>query len=246
MTLTTSRDVMLRAVDDVSEGGRFHYSRAQLLYELERAGAIPVLTDPVGERPALIAALSAWEEAHQQLPLMVRPEALPQRADLSQLPSDVLEYSVPRALVLGDRELCQAFVLNGFHRKIEVAPVTIGYPEHVWGWLCRQVEGGFATRFLLARDASAAGYALAPAVAAALPAGPAEVVDLGMTMSWAFRLRQPVRCGKVVPLPPGVPPRDVTLLERGRYVELSALAAGPLLRWVYEMIGDQAEDAGFG
>jgi hypothetical protein len=246
MTLDVGRDTMLRAVDDVSEGGRFVFTRAQLGYELERAGAIPVIDDPARERPKLVEELCAWERAHGLLPGLVRPEALPEHADAAALPPDVLEYAVPRALVFADRELCMAFVLNGFHRKIEVAPVTIGYPSHVWDALLRQVRTGFETRFLLARDASARGYRLAGEVAAALPDGSREVADLGMTLSWAFRMRMRLRRGEPEPLPPGVPARDAALFEHGGYTELSALAAGPLLRWVYEMIGDQAEDAGFG
>ncbi|HMR09440.1 MAG TPA: hypothetical protein PKA88_26860 [Polyangiaceae bacterium] len=237
---------MERAVDDVSEGGRFVFTRAQLLYELERAGLLPAAGDPVSARSELIAELGRWEERHQPIPGMVRPEQLPTHADLSAIPADVSEYSVPRALVFADRELCQAFVLNGFHRKIEVAPVTVGYPDHVWSALLRQVNSGFETRFLLVRDASAAGYGLADQVQQALPPEGAEIVDLGMTLSWGFRLRLSLRRGAAQKFGENVPQRDRSLLAKGCYLELSALAAGPLLRWVYEMIGDQAEDAGFG
>jgi hypothetical protein len=240
------RDLLLMAVDDVSEGGRFHFTRAQLLYELERAGAIPVQADPARERSEGLRRLTEWEAAHSAIPGLVRPERLPERAEPSTLSAELLEYAVPRALVFSDREICQAFVLNGFHRMIEVAPVTVGWPDHVWSRLMAQVERGFPTRFLLARDASALGCALEPSVNAALPPGPAEVVDLGMTLSWAFRMRMRLRRGAPVALTDNVPARDKSLFNRGCYTELSALAAGPLVRWVYQMIGDQAEDAGFG
>ncbi|MBX3125309.1 MAG: hypothetical protein KF718_01260 [Polyangiaceae bacterium] len=237
---------MASVVAQLGTDGRFRYTRGQLFYALVRAGFLPAPGDAAGARAAFGVALERWECDHAPLPTLIRPETLAERASASTLPADLADYAAPRALVFEDRESLLAFVLNGFHRKIEVACVTLGFPEHVYSRLLRQVEEGIATKFYVVRHATPAGYGFADTVSKALPSGAASLEDLGLTLPWAFRLRLPLSVSAPVTVPPEVPERDRLLLERGRYAELFQAAPAELLGWVYDRISADAEEVGFG
>jgi hypothetical protein len=77
----------------------------------------------------------------------------------------------------------------------------------------------------------------------------AELVNVGLSVPWAFRLRLSVRStGK--PVDPSVlsgPGRDfMPLLHEGGYAELEELRPLQALRWIYRRAARGAEDVGFG
>ncbi|MEZ4223578.1 MAG: hypothetical protein R3B13_21700 [Polyangiaceae bacterium] len=229
------------AVERVSCSGRYYFTRANLMYELLRhdEGDVPKLETFERE-------LADWEARHEALPGLIRPEALPQEAAIDEMPPDLLEYAVPRVLLFDRVESLLVFAQNGFHRKIEVGLITLGFPSHVYRLLTAQLAQGFETKFFAVHDATPAGYAFARSASRALPPGPVEFVDLGLNLPWAFRLRLPLRQGAPTRVDPEIDERHRVLLEHGRYAELAELPPARAMTWVYDRIADQAEEVGFG
>jgi hypothetical protein len=245
------------AVAAVSSDGVFWYTRRNLMYELCRAGAWPDPgADPEGAHARFAAALSEHEAEHEPLARLIRPEhASPglSAADLAtlDLPADLFDYSVRRVVVLDRIDTCLLLVTNGFQRRLECAPVAFpGFPSHVWERLEAQLVAGVSTTFFAVHDCSAAGYAWLHGLREALRRHElAELVHVGLSVPWAFRLRLPVRStGR--PVDPEVlsgPGRDfVPLLRTGGYAELEELRPLEALRWIYRRTARGAEDVGFG
>jgi hypothetical protein len=245
------------AVAAVSSDGAFWYTRRNLMYELCRAGAWPDPgSDPEGAHARFADALAEHEAEHAPLAELIRPEhaspgLAPEDLATLELPEDLFDYSVRRVVVLDRIDTCLLLVTNAFHRRIEVAPVAYpGFPSHVWARIARQLEAGVRTTFFAVHDCSAAGYAWLHRLRDELrPHDAAELVHVGLSVPWAFRLRLPVRStGK--PVDPSVlsgPGRDfMPLLRAGSYAELEELRPLQALRWIYRRTARGAEDVGFG
>lgn len=245
------------AVAGVSSDGAFAYTRRNLMYELIRAGVWPDPgSDPEGAHARFAESLAAYEAEHGSLATLIRPEHAspgldPDDPSTLELPEDLFDYSVRRVVVLDRVDTCLLLVTNGFHRKIEVAPVAYpGFPSHVWARIARQLETGVRTTFFAVHDCSAAGYGWLHRLRDELRRhDTAELVHVGLSVPWAFRLRLPVRStGK--PVDPSVlsgPGRDfMPLLRAGSYAELEELRPLQALRWIYRRTARGAEDVGFG
>jgi hypothetical protein len=245
------------AVAAVSSDGVFWYTRRNLMYELCRAGAWPDPgSDPEGAHARFAAALAGHEAEHAPLDRLIRPEQAspglsPEDLATLDVPSDLFDYSVRRVAVLDRIDTCLLLVTNGFHRKLECAPVAFpGFPSHVWARLEAQLTAGLSTTFFAVHDCSAAGYAWLARLREHLCGHEAaELVNVGLSVPWAFRLRLSVRStGK--PVDPSVlsgPGRDfMPLLHEGGYAELEELRPLQALRWIYRRAARGAEDVGFG
>jgi hypothetical protein len=238
MSHALSPEVVATAIDAVSSNGRFAYTRNNLLYELAREA---------GELAELEPELARYEREQAPPPGMISATAAPTRFEIGALPPDVAEYAVPRALVFERMDPLLSFIANGFHRKLEVALLLFpDYPSHMWGFIERQLASGFRTRLFAVHDATPSGYDLAARIQRALPSEAATVIDLGLTLPWAFRLRIPLRRGEPARLGTPALDADRMLLEQGCFVELEALRPREAMQWVYDRIADEAEEVGFG
>ena len=237
---------------ELTRGDRFDFTRAQLFFELVRAGAVSDPGgDPDGALERFATEIEAFERDHGELEHLIRPERLEHLPPPPELPPDVLDYSVRRVLVFDRVDTCLCFVRNGFHRRIEVGLVVWpAFPGHVWERLHSQIAEGLVTEFFLIGDCSAATRKWKADVHAAIGKRPnVRIRDASMTFPWAFRLRLPVRStGKA-------PDSDITipdhhewrgLLMVGSYASLQEMPPIRLLRWVYRRVARGAEDVGFG
>jgi len=257
MTATLAPASLAAAVAAVSSDGAFWYTRRNLMYALCRAGAWPDPgADPEAAHARFAVELAEHEAEHAPLPRLIRPEHAspglgPEDLATLDLPSDLFDYSVRRVVVLDRIDTCLLLVSNGFHRKIECAPVAFpGFPSHVWARLEAQLVAGVSTTFFAVHDCSAGGYAWLHRLREALRRHEAaELVHVGLSVPWAFRLRLPVR-STGQPVDPSVlsgPGRDfMPLLRAGGYAELEELQPLEALRWIYRRTARGAEDVGFG
>lgn len=240
------------AAHALARGDRFDFTRAQLYFELVRGGVLPDPgQDPDGALASFAAMLEPLEQAHGELPNLIRPERLEHLPPPPELPPDVLDYSVRRVLVFDRIDTCLCFIRNGFHRRIEVGLVVWpSFPAHIWARLHSQIESGLVTEFFLIGDCSATSRKWKADVHAALGKRPnVRIRDAAMTFPWAFRLRLPVRSTGKAP-DPEVPIPDHHewrgLLMVGSYASLQEMPPIRLLRWVYRRVARGAEDVGFG
>ena len=246
-----SRTAIEQAADALSLGGRFWFSRRNLYYELVRRGQLPGPTAP-GERDlgGLERALDAVERAAGPLARLLRPERVPHTMALGDLPPDLFDYAVRRAVVLERLEPLLVLAQNGFHHRIEVALVTEdGFPEHVWAQLERQLAAGVATRFYALHDCTLEGYGLAARLRRRLRAAPsAKVLDIGLRVAHALDLGLPLRRGPTPSLLPSesLDAQEQRMLGEGSYAELEELPPLEAMRFVYRRIARRVADAGFG
>jgi hypothetical protein len=122
-------DVLDEARAALSDGGRFHFTRTQLVSELSRRGA------PAGaiERARAVA-----------LPGLVDPARHARTPEPGALANDALLYTTRRLLVCDSLDLALCLILNGFYRRFEIAIVHAGgFPEHVWSRVRRGLHDGY-------------------------------------------------------------------------------------------------------
>lgn len=266
-TMSSKPDLAIEAAAArVSCDGRFAYTRRNLYFEMVRSGAC---SDPGGAPEAAFARFDerlANHETVAPLARLVRPEQVPQTADLSELPPDVLDYTVRRVVLFERLDTCLLFVANAFHRRIECALATYrDFPGHVWAGIDAQLADDQRTTFFAVHDCSVRGYRWFERVKSGLSdCSGAKVVHVGLTFPWAFRLRLPVR---TMPQPAenereqvgngqserALPDDELLgggdwrpLLQQGNYAHFEELPPLAALRWVYRFVARGAEDIGFG
>jgi hypothetical protein len=246
-----SRAGIEQAADALSLAGRFWFSRRNLYYELVRRGRLPAPSAP-GELGlgGLDAALDATERTAGPLARLLRPERVPRSMPVGDLPPDLFDYAVRRAVVVERLEPLLVLAQNGFHHRIEVALVTEdGFPEHVWAQLHRQLAAGVATRFYALHDCTLEGYGLAARLRRRLrAASSAKVLDIGLRVAHALDLGLPLRRGPMPSLRPAeaLDAQEQRMLGEGSYVELEELPPLDAMRFVYRRIARRVADAGFG
>lgn len=243
------RAAIEEAARAVSAGGKLPFTARQLYYELLRRGA-ELAPGPDVEKviePILATAL----RGKKALVGLVRPEKYVER--LAARPeADVFDYAVRRAIVFDRIELMLLFALSGFHRKLEIALLTLdGAPRHVWKAMERQLADNVKTRFYLLHDCDARGFAMKKAFEKRVAKRrAAEIVDLGIDFAHAMRTGIPVRrvkaAGARVPKGSGGTGQARRLIAAGNYAHLEELAPLALLRWVYPRVARGAADVGFG
>jgi hypothetical protein len=255
--MTLERQLVEQAAKALSRSSGFWFTRRCLMFELCRRGA---WSDPGADLDAcerdFAAALSEHERSFGRLPLLVRPEeAIPGvgPADLQSydLPADLFDYSIQRVALVQRMDLCLMLIANGLHREIELAlTVPPEFPTHVWSRLRAQLDAGLRTTFLAIHDCGGASEAWLDAVGSC---SAAEIVRVGLTVPWAFRLRLPVRGGTVrgdepvrSKAPAGEDEDFAPMLRSGSYALLEELPPLATMRWIYGRVSRGAEDVGFG
>lgn len=244
------------AQKSLSLGGKFLFTPRNLYYEMIRRD-VWAPPDPKSPRASIVAfreAVAAHERHHGALPGLIRAAEARAAVPPPHLP-DVFDYSVRRVLVFDRVETFLLFAMNGFHRKIEVALVTLGgkaegtFPEHVARRLERQLANGLRTAFYLVHDASRGGTRLRGRARKLFGEhGKPRLADVGLSFAQAFRMGVPVRTGparaRVTTGPIAL--EDQLLVAQGNYAHLEELGPLALMRFVYERIARGPDDLGFG
>jgi hypothetical protein len=255
--MTLERQTVEQASKALSRSSGFWFTRRSLMFELCRRGAWPDPgSDLEGCERDFAAALAEHERSAGRLPRLVRPEeAIPGigPADLQSydLPPDLFDYSIQRVALVQRMDLGLMLIANGLHREIELAlTVPPEFPTHVWSRIRAQLDAGLRTTFLAIHDCGGTSEAWLAAIERELGSHEAaEVVRVGLTVPWAFRLRLTVR-GRPVPgreTASGASPDEFEpLLRSGSYALLEELTPLRAMRWIYGRVSRGAEDVGFG
>lgn len=238
------------AADALSLDGKIHFTRRNLFYELARRGAIDLGR---ADRRALEAEVAEdvarFERDHGPLANLLRAEELRERAE-KPLDPDAFDYAVRRVLVAANIDLFSLLVMNGFHRKVEIAVVTMdGFPARVWAQAERQLDAGVRTTFYALHDADEEGYAMMSALKAKLAPRAPRTADIGMTFLQALKIGAPIRGGAR----PGdaratsaLDPEEARMLTAGSVAHVEELRPIDALRWVYARVARRPDDEGFG
>lgn len=249
---------VLRAAHSVSKRGALRFTARNVYYKMLREGTWrEVPGDPEGSLQSFLQALAAFEAAHGRLPGRISAPAPLPEPETAGLHEDLTEYSVRRIIVVDRVELLLLFVLNGFHRKIEMGlALWPDFPRHIWHMHEDLPCEPPPRTFYVLHDCDEAGYSLAEKVRAfvAERGWPDRVVDLGMRFHQACNLGLPIRRrsgggnGRGSAVPETVADRDEArlLFQAGGYAHLEELSPLQLLRWAYRRVARRHEDVGFG
>jgi hypothetical protein len=268
--MTLEPQMVELAAKALSRSSGFWYTRRCLMFELCRRGGWP---DPgtygetglEGCERDFAVALAEYERGAKRLPRLVRPEEAvpgvgPDDLKSYDLPADLFDYSIQRVALVERMDLCLMLIANGLHREIELAlTVPPEFPTHVWSRIRSQLDAGLRTTFLAIHDCGGSSEAWLATIEQQLGShrfgGAVEIVQAGLTVPWAFRLRLPVRGGGVVrssgaargSTPTTTEDEDFApMLRSGSYALLEELTPLRAMRWIYGRVSRGAEDVGFG
>lgn len=241
----------LRVAAELSHDFHFRYTQRNLFYALARADLVDA-KGGVASYEAFVQELSDYERDNGPLRQRIGPGDVAKIDQKVELDGGVLDYSVRRMLIFDRVDLFLLFVLNGFHRKIEVGLVLESHsPPHAWARLETQLRDGLYTGVFLLHDCDANGLGMGHRLGKALsPESSFGVSDVGLGFEQAYQLGIPVlqldRPAESL-LSEIKNPETRLLLQNGRCAFLEAMAPFDLLQWTYgEMVSRGAEEVGFG